>query len=146
MIVTWAHLDANRHMRNTAYSEFATHARINYFKQADHGIDALAKQKTGPILLREELIYLREVRMHEQLCIEIELTAMTDNYSHYTICHTFLKENKKVAAKVIIDGAWIDLESRKLCLPSSDTIHKVIKNIPKSKNFTNKSYRDYIFL
>ena len=73
MVVTWSHLDANRHMRNTAYSEFATHARINFFRQSGQEIDQLAHIGIGPILLKEELIYLREVKMHEKLSIAIEL-------------------------------------------------------------------------
>ncbi len=146
MVVTWSHLDANRHMRNTAYSEFATHARINFFRQSGQEIDQLAHIGIGPILLKEELIYLREVKMHEKLSIAIELSAVTENYSHYTIEHIFRKENGKKSARVVIHGAWIDLSTRKRCLPTTEMIDQVIQKMPQKKEFSIRSYRKYVFV
>jgi acyl-CoA thioester hydrolase len=144
--VIWANLDANRHMRNTAYSEFATHGRVDYFKRHGYSLDVLAAESIGPILLKEEVCYFREVQMQEKLRITVSLKRSTKNYDRYTISQDILKENGKKAARVIVDGAWMNLDTRALILPPQKLIEKIILNLPKTVDYEVVSFRDYIFV
>ena len=49
----WSDFDPNRHMRHTAYNDYAAEARIRYFAHVGHPVDELAKDHIGPILFEE---------------------------------------------------------------------------------------------
>ncbi len=133
--VIWADMDPNQHMRHTSYSQYAAHARICFFNEMGYPLTELAKMGLGAILLREQTTYFRESHLHEKLKISVELLKSTSDYSRYTIIHTILKENAKTAAKVVIDGTWIDMESRKIVVPFSELISNVIDKLPRHKDF-----------
>jgi acyl-CoA thioester hydrolase len=63
--VLWSMVDANMHLRHSAYADFAAQARLELLNHL--GLDArvFAKLKIGPILFREELIYRKEVGMND---------------------------------------------------------------------------------
>lgn len=143
--VIWANLDANRHMRNTAYSEFATHGRIDYFSKHGYSLDTLGEEGIGPVLLKEEVVYFREVKMQEKLRVTVALKRSTENYDYYTITQDILKENGKKAARVEIHGAWMDLNTRRLVTPPQKLVEKVILNIPKTSDYEVVGFRTYIF-
>ena len=144
--VIWANLDANRHMRNTAYSEFATHGRIDYFNRHGYSLDVLGEEGIGPVLLKEEVVYFREVKMQEKLRITVALKRSTKDYDRYTITQDILKENGKKAARVEIHGAWMNLDTRQLVAPPQQLVEKVILTIPKTKDYEVVGFRDYIFV
>jgi acyl-CoA thioester hydrolase len=62
-VVRWSDLDANAHMKNTAYIEYAMQVRIAHF--AEHGFSAeeFSRRRFGPIVFREEVTYFKDVRM-----------------------------------------------------------------------------------
>lgn len=143
--IMWSHLDPNQHAMNTTYSEFATHARVSFF--VDHGITMrdLEVLGIGPVLLREQAVYWRETYMHERLRVSVALARGTENYSHYTIEQYIYKANGKKAAKITIDGTWLDMRTRKLALPSTEMIEKVLVKMPKTEQFHHVSPREYLF-
>jgi acyl-CoA thioester hydrolase len=144
--VIWSNLDANRHMRNTAYSEFATHGRIDYFNEHGYSLDVLGNEGIGPVLLKEEVTYFREVKMQDKLKITVTLSRSTANYDRYTISQDIIKENGKKAARVIIHGAWMNLNSRQLVSPPQKLVEKVILNIPRTEDYEVVGFREYIFV
>ena len=46
----WSDFDPNRHMRYTAYNDYAAEVRVRYFSHAGFPVDELAKDGFGPIL------------------------------------------------------------------------------------------------
>ncbi len=144
--VIWADLDPNQHMRHTSYSQYAAHARICFFNDHGYPLTKLANMGLGAVLLREESIYVREVGMHERIRITVELIKATRDYSRYTIIQTIFKANAKVAAKVLIDGAWIDMQSRKVVPPFPEVVEAVIDQLPIHKDFVWVEASYYRFL
>ncbi|HEV3051869.1 MAG TPA: acyl-CoA thioesterase, partial [Longimicrobium sp.] len=67
--VRWSDLDGNRHVRNTAFSEYATHTRFQLL--ASHGFDQarLRAMQFGPVMMREEIRYKREVLFGDALVV-----------------------------------------------------------------------------
>lgn len=131
---TWAHIDANGHLRNTAYSEFATHARLQFFD--DHGFPPkeLAANNIGPVMTREELLYYREVHMMENLKVSCQLSKATKDYSRFQFVQYIFKENGKKAAKITLEGLWLNLQLRKTAIPPQALID-VCAQIPKTDDF-----------
>ena len=59
--VRWTDLDGNRHVRNTVFSEYATHTRFRLLAAHSFMQAKLEALRFGPVILREEIRYRREV-------------------------------------------------------------------------------------
>ena len=115
--VRWAELDPNGHMRHSAYADFAADQRVHWLASLGFDTKKFAELRLGPILFREETKYLKELRGGEAIRVEGRLTGGTPDGSRWTIEHSIFKENGQLAATVTVDGAWLDLDRRKLTLP-----------------------------
>jgi acyl-CoA thioester hydrolase len=132
--VLWSQIDANRHLRHSAYADFCAQARSNMLTKAGLSLDEFAKQKIGPILFREELIYQCEVKLDEYIKVSTELSKYNTSNGRFSFVHKILKSNGDIAATVNVDGAWLDLVARKLTsLP--ENWKPILQNIPKSPDY-----------
>ena len=113
----WADMDANGHLRHSAYADFAADQRVRFLASVGYDLAAFTQLRIGPILFREDSRYLKEIRLGETLRVEGRLLTMTDDGSRWTIEHTLYKEDGRPAATVTVDGAWLDLDRRKLATP-----------------------------
>ena len=132
--ILWSQIDANRHLRHSAYADFCAQARSNMLTRFGLSLDEFAKNKIGPILFREELIYHREVKLDEYIKVSAELSKYYTLNDRFSFVQQILKSNGQIAATVNVDGAWLDLVTRKLTtLP--ETWKLIIQNIPKSFDY-----------
>ena len=89
--VRWADVDANNHLRHSAYADICAHTRIAYL--ADRGLDA-AKQKElaiGPVLFKEQTEYFKEVDMGEVLTITVEAGTATESRKVFVMVNKVYK-------------------------------------------------------
>ncbi|MES2558118.1 MAG: thioesterase family protein [Bacteroidota bacterium] len=112
----WSQLDANMHLRHSAYADFAAQARLELLEKLGCGMKEFAKYKIGPILFREELIYLKEVRSHDTIRMTCELSKLNGDQSRWSFVQHMYRGDGAKAATINVDGAWIDLEKRKLAV------------------------------
>ena len=119
--VRWADLDANRHLRNTAYSEYATHLRFTYL--AEHGFDQarFAELQIGPVVFREETRFLKEVLASDRITVGMEVLEMT-KHGKWHIRHPVTRRDGALAAVVDLEGAFFSLKTRRLTRPSPELI------------------------
>ncbi|MET0242115.1 MAG: thioesterase family protein, partial [Flavitalea sp.] len=89
----------------------------------------------GPILFREECVFRKEVRLGEELTIDMNLVTSSSNYSRWTIRHHLTKKDGVLAAVLTVDGAWIDVVRRKLCTPPEHVL-TVFNEMPRVPEFT----------
>ncbi len=132
--VRWSDLDPNGHLRHSVYYDWGATCRIAFFNQYGLTAEVMASRKTGPILFREECIFRREIRMNEDIRIDLQLMGGRRDYSRWSIRHQLFKADGQLAATINVEGAWIDLEKRKLALPGK-TITSVFEHLPLSENF-----------
>ena len=114
--VLWSQIDANQHMRHSAYADFAAQARLNMLENIGLRPVNLFEHGVGPVLFREELFYLREVSLNDYLKVTSELIKSRADGSRWTIRHEMFRGDGVEAAIIIVDGAWIDIVKRKLTL------------------------------
>ncbi|MCA5004694.1 acyl-CoA thioesterase [Sphingobacterium bovistauri] len=132
--VLWSQIDANRHLRHSAYADFCAQARSNMLNEFGLSLNEFAKNKIGPILFREELIYHREVNLDEIIKVSTELTKYSTINGRFSFRHQIIKPNGEIAATVNVDGAWLDLQIRKLTsLP--EAWKSILQKIPKSTDY-----------
>ncbi len=118
--VMWSHLDANMHMRHSAYADFGAQARIEILDELGLDMKTFQKLHIGPILFREETTYMREIGVNETITVTTELIKAKKDASRWAIRHDIFKENGVKAAVIVVEGAWIDVLKRKLATLPED--------------------------
>ena len=113
----WRAMDANGHMGNTAYLDFATDTRFRYFEANGYTARDFERTRIGPVVMRDATDYRAEIRLQEEFSVTFELMALSEDGSRFRIRNTFLKADGTVAAIVTTDAGWWSLESRRLVVP-----------------------------
>lgn len=132
--VIWAQIDANRHLRHSAYADFCAQARSNMLQLKGFSLDRFAEAQIGPILFREELIYHREILLDEVIRVTVELSKYNKSNSRFSFRHEIYRSDGTKCATVNVDGAWMDLNLRKLTTLPSEW-QKAMGDIPKSNDY-----------
>jgi acyl-CoA thioester hydrolase len=88
----------------------------------------------GPILLREECNFRREIISGDSVSIDLMLTKSKNDFSRWTIQHYIHKNENILAAVLTVDGAWMDVNKRKLASPP-EQVHHVFSAMPKTDTF-----------
>jgi acyl-CoA thioester hydrolase len=101
----------------------------------EHGITEaeLQKNRIGPILLREECSFRREIKFGDQVEIDLELTKARENMLRWSIRH-HITRNGILAAVINVDGSWLDLDRRKMQIPPAQFADG-FKKMPLSQDF-----------
>lgn len=132
--VKWSDLDPNRHMRHTAYNDYAAHMRVKILDEIGLSMSKLEELGIGPILFREETLFHREVGMEGKITITASLIKSRQDGSRWSFIHEMFRADGIKAATIIVDGAWLDLKKRKLAIPPQD-MAELFLNMPKDDNF-----------
>ncbi|TWF33967.1 acyl-CoA thioester hydrolase [Chitinophaga polysaccharea] len=135
--VLWSQIDANMHLRHSAYADFAAQARLSLLERV--GLDArqFLSLGIGPILFREELLYHREINPNDTVKVTCEMTRCKSDASRWSIKHEIFRGDGTKSATVLVDGAWIDTRKRKLTGLTPDLLEK-FNAIPRSDDFVEE--------
>lgn len=132
--IIWAQIDANRHLRHSAYADLCAQARSNMLDAAGLSLDRIAERNIGPVLFREELIYLREVRLNDVVKVRVMMRSYNTLNSRFSFLHEIYRSDNTKCAVVTVDGAWMDIGKRKLTtLP--DEWQTIVEHLPKSDDY-----------
>jgi acyl-CoA thioester hydrolase len=116
----WSDADANGHVRHTVYAELAVEARMAFLAAGGWGWQRLADAGIGPVLLREELEYLREIGLGERVRVDLALAAASPDGARWRFRHGIFRASGEQAARVTVTGGWIDLAARRLAAPPAE--------------------------
>lgn len=127
--VRWADIDPNFHVLHSKYYDYCANARMNVLQRMGITMDAVQEHHCGPILLREEAVFKREVKFGDQLEIKIYLKSMTDDFTRWSFVNEIWKNGDTLAAVITVDGAWLDTIKRKMAIPPA-SFQEVFKQLP----------------
>lgn len=130
----WSDFDPNRHMRHTAYNEYAAEVRIRYFAEHNFSIQEFTKHNIGPILFEEYTSFRKEIHLGENISVNIKLSGASKNNERWKIVHEIFNEAGQLSAIVRVYGAWIDLTKRKLTTPPKEAF-PLFENAEKTDDF-----------
>lgn len=133
--VRWADMDPNFHLRHSVYYDYGASIRIDFLHEHHITPDYMRENNLGPILLREECVFKREIRPTDKVTIDIQVVKATKNFARWTIRHQLFKNDDTLSAVLTVDGAWIDSVRRKLITPPEKVFH-TFENMPKAEDFT----------
>jgi acyl-CoA thioester hydrolase len=132
--VRWSDCDANGHLRNTGYSEYAIEVRMAYLADHGFGLAEMRAHGIGPVLLREEIDYLRECHMGEELTVGFTSLGLSPDGTRFKVAHDIFKHNGKQAARLVVLGGWLDARLRRLA-PPPDALREAFEKAPRGGPF-----------
>ncbi|WDF53881.1 acyl-CoA thioesterase [Mucilaginibacter sp. KACC 22063] len=138
--VLWSQIDANQHMRHSAYADVAAQARLNMLEEVGLNPLTLLNARIGPVLFKEELFYLREIALGDIIKVGCELYRSRADGSRWSIRHEIYRGDDVKAAIINVDGAWIDMDKRKLTLLPEE-LSALFAASPRSSDYVEETVK-----
>jgi acyl-CoA thioester hydrolase len=132
--VRWSDLDVNRHMRNTAYSQYCIDVRISFLKEHGFPVGEFGRRQIGPVIVREETRYEREIGAGETFQIDFRLAGFAPDGSRWRVQHEVRRGDGKRSAVVRIDGVWLDL-ARRRPVPPPPELYEAFRTLERTEDF-----------
>ncbi len=132
--VRWADIDANNHLRHSVYYDWGAACRIAFLNQQGLTMERMHQLHFGPVLLREECVFRKEVRLQDSVSINLEIVWARKDFTRWSIRHQITKKTDIPCAIITVEGAWIDTLKRKLAGPLPEAI-EVFSQMPISRDF-----------
>ena len=130
----WSDFDANKHMRHTAYNDYAAEARLRFLTENGFSIEVMEKNNIGPVLFSENTLFKREIKLGEDIHVELFLEAASSKGERFKIMQHIYREDGVLAATISVYLAWIDLNKRKLTIPPKEIL-KTLEFMDKLPDF-----------
>jgi acyl-CoA thioester hydrolase len=134
LVVKWSDLDANGHTRNTAYMEFAIQARMGYYYQGGFGPKQFLEHHVGPVIFSDFTRYFKETHAFDELRINFKQAGVSTDGVRFIIQNEIFNRNDELIALVRSEGAWFDLQTRRLTVPP-DALLKLARALPHTDDF-----------
>ena len=133
-IAGWGDMDANAHMRNTAFLDRAADVRMMFF--AEHGFEmkAFAERRLGPVIAKDEIAYFREVGLLQAITVTLQLAGLAGDGSRFLMRNDILGPTGKLCARIDSTGGWLDLGARKLVAPPAELL-AALDRLARSEDF-----------
>lgn len=130
----WSDLDPNGHLRHSVYYDWGALCRVAFLEQHQFTTLLMHQLGIGPILLKEECTFRREIKMGDKVSLDLQLIKAKKDFSRWSIRHRITKNGDTVAAVLSVDGAWLDLTKRKMAATGQEVID-VFSKMPLSEDF-----------
>ena len=117
MTAGWGDMDFNAHMRNTAYLDMSATLRMMFFAEHGFPMDEFRRLRVGPVVQKDEIDYMREVNLLDELRVDLSIAGLADDGSRWLMRNEFFRPDGKLAARVTSSGGWLDLAARRLVAP-----------------------------
>ncbi len=143
--IRWSDVDANRHLRNSAYIDYMSHTRMSLFLESGLGQKHLIAYNLAPVALYEHMFYFKESFPDKPITVSLELKGLSENGMFFQFLHNFYDEKGKNLARCEMMGAWIDLDTRKLT-ELTDEVYNIFGAFDKTEDFkvlTKEDTRKY---
>jgi len=138
--VGWSDLDGNAHMGNASYLGYASDTRMHYFTEHGFTMARFASEKFGPVVVRDELTYRKELRLMDEFVVDFELVGISKNGTRFRVKNTFWTASGDLAASVTSEGVWFDLEHRRPRIPPPD-LDTLMRALRRAKDYSEIAER-----
>ncbi len=134
LIAGWGDMDFNSHMRNTGFLDKSADVRMMFFSENGFPMDEFIRRKIGPVVMKDEIEYFKEVQLLEELRVTLALAGIADDGSRFLMRNEFWRGDGKLAARVSSAGGWLDLSIRKLVAPPPALL-ATLHSLARSEDF-----------
>lgn len=133
--IRWSDLDPNFHLRHSVFYDFAAQQRVEILSSIGLTMSKFQEMKMGPVIFREEAIFRREIKMGDNITLEVYLSKMSADGTKWSFEHRFVNEAGKLMATLHVDGSWIDIVARKLYKDIPQDLLQSFIDFPRTDNF-----------
>lgn len=130
----WGDMDFNSHMKNTAYLDKSADVRMMFFAEHGFPMSEFVRLKLGPVIMKDEIEYFKEVGLMQELTVTLALAGMSEDGSRFQLCNEIQRPDGKLCARVTSTGGWLDLAARKLVMPPVELL-RAMQTLPKGEGF-----------
>jgi len=130
----WGDMDFNGHMKNTAYLDASADVRMFFFSEHGFSMREFEKRRFGPVILRDDLEYFKELRLLEPVRVTFEVSGLSEDYSRYRLVNQFYRVDGPRVARVTTHGLWLSLDTRKGIVPPQE-LRDVLALIYRTDDF-----------
>jgi len=117
LYASWADMDFNSHMANTAYLNKAADVRQMFLMERGFPVEEFVRLRIGPVVMKDEVEYFKEVGLQQKIEVNYALAGHSLDGSRFLLRHEIFRADGKLAARVTSAGGWLDLNARKLVAP-----------------------------
>jgi len=132
--VRWGDMDFNAHMKNTAYLDMSGDVRMMYFAEHGFSMREFERLRVGPVIMRDELEYFKEMRLLETITVNLQLAGLSPDASRFCFRNEFFRKDGRLVARVTSVGGWLDLADRRLTAPP-ERLARVLRDLQTSESF-----------
>ncbi len=123
----WGDMDFNSHMANTAYINKCGDVRLGFYAENGFPIEEFMRLKIGPVTMRDELDYFKEVSLLQEITVTMALAGLSTDGSRWLMRNELLRPDGKLCARVQSRGGWLNLAIRKLVIPPQEMLDVMMK-------------------
>jgi acyl-CoA thioester hydrolase len=94
----------------------------------------MGQWQLGPVIFREELRYYREVNMLETVELHTAVQTLSEDGRKFTLSTEFRSPENELLARVEVDGAWLNLTTRRVTALPPEALSRLLPAAPPSQN------------
>ncbi len=133
-MVGWGDLDSNSHMKNTAYLDYAATTRFSFFSAHGFSANRFRELQFGPIVFKDEIRFFKEMLLLEKFKVNFVLDGMSQDGTMFRLVNEMFNDKAERVAVVTTQGAWFDLQKRKIQPPPTELL-QVMGQLQKTEKF-----------
>ncbi|HYK57177.1 MAG TPA: thioesterase family protein [Flavisolibacter sp.] len=132
--IRWSDLDPNFHLRHSVYYDWGAFCRVEFLNAYGLTAEVMQKLQFGPILFKEECVFRKEIKLGDEIKMNLQLIRARKDFSRWSIQHQIVKNGDTLCAVLTVDGAWMNIVQRKLTSPP-EQVHDVFSKMPMAEGF-----------
>ncbi|MCB0795186.1 MAG: thioesterase family protein [Flavobacteriales bacterium] len=130
----WADIDANYHLRHSAYYDLGAQQRMDGFAHFGLTQDGMREMAIGPVLFREECHFRSEIGIQDEVYLEMRITGLGMRHHKFRFEHLFRGPEGRDLARLEVEGAWIDIVARKVVSAPAEVM-EAMDRLPRTTEF-----------
>jgi acyl-CoA thioester hydrolase len=138
--IRWSDVDQNRHVRHSAYYDYAAHLRTKFLAEIGFDAQKLNELNIGPVILKEECNFLKELNPNETVTVNVLIGDNLNHPTRWTFHHEVFNQKGEKCAHITVRGVWINLKLRRITKPPIEFENNIF-DLPAGQDFEKKSKR-----
>lgn len=134
LFASWADMDFNAHMKNTAFLDKAADVRMMFFAENGFPVGEFSRLRLGPVVMKDEVEYRKEVGLLQELTVTLAMAGQSEDGSRFLLRNEILRPDGTLCARVTSAGGWLDLAARKLIAPPQ-ALHRAMQSLAQTSDF-----------
>jgi thioesterase-3 len=116
------HLDTFGHVNNATYLTLLEEARWEFLTRNGYGLKKIKALGLGPVILEIKLIFLKELRLRENIVIETEMITYENKIGK--LSQKIVRDSDVCCTAELTVGLF-DLSERKLVVPTQEWLEAI---------------------